>query len=537
MDILITAIGLIVAVFAVLPRERRLEIRLRLGLSDAVAFGAGAALVGYLDLYSYFKVHHLAPKPPPWTTGLTPAQLEHVVLISMLLALAVRWHFARLSTRRISKFEELADELLWTESYAELLLLLQTHLREFFSIHNGNLWPIRLRERWLPSFQLETLVRALARKKQRIEAHPHSLVRLIRPMISRLPEYQSERAIAANTARKVLLTSGFVAALVRARPYLAIDIIQQLQVPGSGFFRESFVQLYFDELLSHKPSILYSELANNRNSAGRYRHRYEIPRSNKLIQFLFSSAETGKDLEVWRPVGEFMLRELDRLAHEPESDPYNHAYTEEMSWQQQSPLFAGVQFFEIMVSEALFQGIEWHMWLYYTTYLVKKIVRNYQPADDPLIVANAQFQIWYDRLLYDIFSALHDWALAVQDVPPNQTNVRLSSTHAIHDNGNIPKSSILALGTCLHTVLSSDKLTGNLSESLVNLVLHAYFELRGTPEGDRYAATLADSILWGGIRTGALWSGTYRDRVRAAIQRQDRIRYSQYMSDLDSLLP
>ena len=534
MDLLITAVALLVAVYAILPRERRLDLGLRFGALDIVLCVAGCAFVGYLDLYSFFKAHGLVPILPNWTVGLSPTEVIHVVLAVLLLTLALRTRFARLSTHKIYKFQELAEELLWSQSYVELLALLQVHIRKFFRIYRGDFWTRSLRERWLPNFSLESFVLAVDRG-ERPTAGRTIVGRIVRPLVSRFPDYKAQSSIAANTARAVLLSRGFVAVLAGSRPYFGLEIIQNLMVPRDKFFREEFVERYIEALLSHKTGVFYSELADTGNRIGLY--RYEIPRESRLLHFLFAPARTAYELEVWRPVGEFILHELDQLARAPETDPYNRAYKpEEETFQRESALFAGVQFFEIMVSEALFQGIDWHMWLYYTTHMVKKIVRNYQPADDPLIAPDTTYRIWYSHLLYVIFSALRDWILAVREIPPDQSNVRLESTRADHENGNIPKSSILALVDCLRSVLSSEKLEEVLRNSLTDLVLGIYFEMRGTPQGDSYAQALIEAIRGGGFGMRKVWTGVYRDSVLASIQRQDRFSYQRYISDLAAAL-
>jgi len=305
---------------------------------------------------------------------------------------------------------------------------------------------------------------------------------------------------------------------------------------GDGFFREEFFELYIGSLLAHRSGVLYNELANSRNQ--RSSHRYEIAERARLLKFLFGDANVAHKLEVYRPFGEFVLSELDRLVREPEHDEYNRSYTGEKSRELQSPLFAAVHFFDIMVSEAIFQGITWHMWLYYVTYIVKRIVRNYKPADDPLIDLEVEFPIWYSYLLYSIFSALRNWILPVREIIGHQDNVRLVSTQADHENSNIPKSAILALADCTHSVLVSEALGENLQRTLMDLVLGIYFELRGSPQGDVYAEALKNAIHAGGFSLGSrAWGGTYRDRLRAAIHRQDRVRYHEYMQELNAALP
>jgi hypothetical protein len=110
----------------------------------------------YLDLYSVFKVHGLTPGRPRWLVGVTLTQVVHLVLVLMLLTLGLRGGFARLSAKRISKFQELADELLWSEAYPELLALFQAHISQFFRIYHGDFWTRRARDRWLPDYSFES---------------------------------------------------------------------------------------------------------------------------------------------------------------------------------------------------------------------------------------------------------------------------------------------------------------------------------------------------------------------------------------------
>lgn len=61
-----------------------------------------------------------------------------------------------------------------------------------------------------------------------------------------------------------------------------------------------------------------------------------------------------------------MIEEFDRLAREPIGDPYNRGVGQDFEdrdrWEL--PLCAGLHYFDLMVSEALYQGVQWHMWLF-----------------------------------------------------------------------------------------------------------------------------------------------------------------------------
>lgn len=64
MDLLITVVGLLIAVYAVMPRARRFDLRLRFGILELAVFIVGFLAIVYLDLYSFFKARHLALSRP-----------------------------------------------------------------------------------------------------------------------------------------------------------------------------------------------------------------------------------------------------------------------------------------------------------------------------------------------------------------------------------------------------------------------------------------------------------------------------------------
>ncbi len=322
--------------------------------------------------------------------------------------------------------------------------------------------------------------------------------------------------------------------LARTRPYLGVTVFENLRVQGDKFFREEFANLYLTALMAERSSIFYVELANNRNMAAQ--HRYRLPPENRFLDFLFRDARVAQDLEIYRFVGEFMLHELDGLSRSPGGDPYNQAYTEDKMLMMQSPLFAGLQFFDVMVTEALFQNIQWHMWLYYTTHFVKNVIRNYRPAEDPLIDPGSEFPIWYSRLLYDIFDSLRGWILALEEIPASQPNVQLTSTRPDHQNDNIPKSAILALCICVREVLLSDKLHPRLTESLMSIVFRTYFDLRRAAQGVRYAEVFRRGLYAGGLDYSTP-EPEYLTRLWAAFRREDRIEYDDgHFTELEAAL-
>lgn len=150
-----------------------------------------------------------------------------------------------------------------------------------------------------------------------------------------------------------------------------------------------------------------------------------------------------------------------------------------------------------MILEALFQGLEWHMWLYYLRSMVDAMVKNYKPRGDD-VDPESEWPIKYSWLISRVFRTLEDWIESLQYVPLDQANAVLKYTRAELQNSNIPMSSILALGHCVSTVVMSDQVETKFKESQVGMVFGLYFRLRELPDRKAYGKALINSVVNGG---------------------------------------
>jgi hypothetical protein len=506
MELLITVAALFAAIYAVVPRDRQLNLQLRVGVFDWIVVLLASILVLYLEFNDFFSARRWVFSRP-WPTGVTPQNTIYLVLLAASAILLLRLRFKRLSRNKIGQFRELIEQLYWSESYGEVFTLLQNNLRELFRIAESNTWSDRIRNHlrraggnWNlnESGPLIDLTAAEAG-----EAHARHSPDWMRYLASQffnfLPKGNHESGRQAQELISgILLSTRLVTALVTTRPYLGLDIIRQW--PRS-YQRTEFINLYITQLIRDTASAFYVEIEKNQNR--RFSHRFAIPESNRLMHFLLSDAKFAHENGIYKPVGDYGVLYLDELARQPQQDPYNKPLEDVPDPRAcDSPLSAIVSFFDIMVEEALHQGIQWHMWLYYMPSIVRGIVRNYR-LNDPLVNPDSEFPNRYSFLLYRIFSALCDWVHELDNVPRDQANVRLASTRADHENGNIPKSSILALGESVRLVLLSPNLTPRFKTYLVDMAFDLYFKLIAQQELHPYANVLGQS-LWQG--------GTYKPR-------------------------
>ena len=157
-----------------------------------------------------------------------------------------------------------------------------------------------------------------------------------------------------------------------------------------------FRTAYFSAVLSDAGSVLYQELKQNQNID--FLEGYYFPESNPLLHFLFSDVHTAEKLAVWKPIGETVLRLLRpdestdlviRLNGSAEG-------FEEECWK--SPIYAGIFFFDLMVTAAAYQGVQWHMWLYYFPYIIERLEEIYDTSN-PSVDTSDEFPTCCARLI------------------------------------------------------------------------------------------------------------------------------------------
>ncbi|SBS35879.1 hypothetical protein MAQ5080_03297 [Marinomonas aquimarina] len=497
LDSLITVAAIFVAVYAVIPRIRRLEISLRLGMFGWLFLFASIALIVFLQFYETFRALGVAPEWNLSRWALTPSKLSFLVCLTVFIVLSLYLYLGvkRLSRSNVYHFKEYVFELSREKKYHELFTLIETNVKTLTRIYHSK-YPLSRLKKKLDAFASAEvdLQSVLSRFNSRdleddsVSSSPTTgNQKLARLLSSVLPSYAESSEAAKEIVHEIIMNKATVASISEMRPYFALRLIKEN-------FEENgeFVDLYLRDLIENKNSILYLELLNNQNLSNRC--NYLLPPSNKLIHFLFSDCNIAKQHSVYRPVGEFVISHLDKLYIQSYADPYNEPmgeFSKEGKWD--SELFIGVRFFDIMVSKALYQDIKWHMWLYYYSYFANRIIRNLSP-NEKLVDHFSEWPTRYHYIIYEMVSNLCNWIESVDHIPLKQENVRLESTsHAIED-GNIPKSSMLALSQIVKDILLSDKFSFKFKLYIMDMVYRVYFYLRVFEASKPYAEALRNCL-------------------------------------------
>ena len=266
--------------------------------------------------------------------------------------------------------------------------------------------------------------------------------------------------------------------------------------------RSYFSEAYFDDLISNTGSVLYQELEQNENTS--FHGGYYFPESNRLLHFLFNDARTAENLQVWKPIGEHILK----LLHSDESPAFVASLNKRAEgfecWK--NPVWVGIFFFDLMVTAAAYQGVRWHMWLYYFPFFVDRLEKLYDTSD-PMVNTSDEFPTRSARLIYEAVRSLCSWVLLVQELPADSPH-RQSEIFSHYkrrgwecwtgDNGNIPVSAAIALGTCMMTIAMSKRLDDKFAGYIYEVVMRTVKDLRRDSDMGHFRSFLIQSIVNGG---------------------------------------
>lgn len=428
LDTLIAVLALLIAAYQIMPRARQLDLKLRFSVIDAVVLGLTLLAILYLQFYPALKLIKRTPHFGLSDWGITPQMVSFVVLIIGAAIVFTRMHFAKLSVKQIPRLRDLTEELISQKNFLELFRLLERHLKDLTNLAKTD-------------------------------------------------------ATAASILHAIFTSKASVNALAQSRPYLILNLLNH-DLPEE----KEFVQEFWKALLWDPSSKLYFELDSN---DWIQRNWYLFPEGNRLLKYFFEDGHVAEEYSLWNPIGEAIINQLDRLNVDSGPDPFNLPPDRETDDNSgETPLFAGLQLFDIMVSQAIKTNVEWHMWIYYFCQIVPKILRNNEPWDDQ---EERTFRNSYDKALEIMFSHLRRWVELLNDVPADQANVVLDRTSGDHENENIPKSALIVLGMCLEDFLCASNIHDGLKNTVVHSIYGLYFNLL-TWKRDDYATVLLNVL-------------------------------------------
>lgn len=496
-DGFVTFLGLVVAIFALLSVVGKYRLRLYGLWLVLPTFVALAAVIYFLlfDLLAPICDHPWCHRfELPLEKGLTPNKVAFILVLAWLgysAALSLR---KRVGKRQLPLVASFVDRLIGEKRYSELVDFLEPQV-PLIAKYVSRQFPLqRMRDQY-QRFKVPKMPEPEPPAPTRLGLIRHLKDGMfgryragIQKLLERFPESKRKSDAAKRILRLLHTNDAVIEYLALERPLFALRLMR------TNTYDYEFSDLAFELMMSHPQSQLRRETLLNQNTGLCFFH---IDPQNPLIHELFSDSKVAEKLEVYRPIGNYPLRLLER-----NTDNYRQTISASKPVEDRlihrDPTYCMIRFFDIMVRSAMRDGIEWHMWLFYFDILVDKLLKS-MDRSHPDYVPDAEFPNFGYYLIFEVFSTYGDWLRAVECCAEDSPVTRIQNTTPDHENGSIFKSAMLSVGNSLRRLLENDDTHDDVITYLLGMVMRDYRDLaKRKNAGARAQETLRNSILNGG---------------------------------------
>jgi len=477
---LLTMLGLIAAVWSIVPSSTRLSFRLSLSWFDWLVIWAVLLIIHGLFFQPILTALGF-PTFGPWLWGFDKSATQYLLFILLVTFVYWRSRRTRLTKWNLGLFDNLTSSLLHAGKLEELTELLQLHLSPALNLAASESVRGRLASLIRPQHpSLQIVFRddgsislGEAASTDWLSRKWFSFREWLADLIG--PSQRVQRR-AAIVVKRLLSSRPLVGYLAIARPYLCIEVMERATSLVNDFQDD-----FFEALLANEASVLYSELKNN-DSLGGAGHRLALPDENRLIRFYCSDVDMAARLGVYRSVGEAVLARIE--ADETLEKKLNgRLMTFQDVGKHRDPVYAGLWFFRIMVLEGLHQRVADHLWLHYMPHFASRLVdraREVASGDE-----GHEFPTPLCYLLYEVVNATVVWIRDAEALTKSGETVNADQRDGNHIY--ISFEAAEAISRVIHPVLTSSRVPRRLQEELLGLVLSTLRDL----ETRKHLASLA----------------------------------------------
>lgn len=506
---LLTILGVIAAVWAIIPANNRLRFRLSVTWFDWLIVIAVFLVVHYLVFERALRAVGLYVSFGPWKWDLDKGSAVYLLLLALGIYLLARARAPKLARQNIGTFGKLVDNLLLTKRYDELVSLVEPQVSKLLKLSQHRPLLARVLAKYAPKpvFDIEVLLHG--------ESVQRDLKRkcCIRSGLSKFEAILLKRDHASRHANEILqsITNSptLVTHLAVAHPYLCLKLLERPEA-----VREDFTELFMDALLADHTSRIYVELRNNQNLNGR--HRLALPDSNRILCFFFKYVSVAAKLGLYRAIGESVCRTLDEDSRLAEAYNRSLGYYSEAG-KYHCPVHAGIKLFEIMVHEGIHQGQQDHLWLFYFMHFTTSILEQMREAspDDE----NHEWPTPFYYLLYEIVSIASNWVDDCVEIKTSDVPKSIREQQGF-DLFYISRQAAIALGSIVQDIVQSSKIADRFKDYVLEIALRRYKRIEHDPQTTQVANDLVTSLTVG---TDFPTNIEYRYALKEVFDRLDHV--------------
>lgn len=469
---LLTILAILISGYGLLPDEKRLDIRLRISWVDMVMVSVPIVAI-LVVIYSPVILSFGYIRPVDWQWGFTEDTMVFSCLTAIILFFGYKLLGSSLPAANYTRWAQDSEQYLRSKKFEQLGYLLNKYHKQLFNVIDSQVWYMRVRNYLRP--------KRVIRLPLSDEDSPKYLFCLnaARELLAKpFPDRCEKQDVIELSVSRILKSRAFVIFLAETYPLVAARA-------SRIYFRDNdeFVKSFFEALISHPGGPLYRELRDNQSCS--YTGEYFLDESNPLLNFYLKDIAIAEKVNISKPVGDYVVeyikkqRGKDNFYNRPDD---NFSYEDE-KWA--SPIFVGVVFFEVMVSLAIFQRTNDHMWLMYVDFFLEEILESLDLADG--VEKGGEFPSKFNYLMYRIFSACNGWVGAAEHL----------------DYEGVPAANIQhfpeywaakTLGSMLRKIITSEKLLDAKKVYFLEIAVKRMKSLDQKGLGS-YSKTIFDHII------------------------------------------
>ena len=197
---LLTILGVIAAVWALISPTNRLRLRFCTTWGDWIVAGSIFFLIHYLVFAPALKKLGLYYSLGPWKWGLDSSSAVYLLLLSVALYFFWRTRFPKLARSRVHVFRELIENLHLTKRYDELVLLVEPQLPKLIALTRQQSWLVR----WIAHLDTPKIDMAALLNGESPQPQP-GWHKNWRDMLQEVKSWRVARDEASTQAREILL--------------------------------------------------------------------------------------------------------------------------------------------------------------------------------------------------------------------------------------------------------------------------------------------------------------------------------------------
>jgi len=442
-------LAILISGLAMLPEEKRLDLTLRLSKRDILLFGLPSLTI-LVVVYSPVFLATAWFKPIQWIWGFNEERMVSLCIILIMIFSVMKLASPTLPKSSFNRWKIKSQVYLRNKKFHQLGYVFDRYHEQLFDIVEKKVWHVDAHNKIKP--KLIALIGLDGKSKKWYTTYLNN----IRARLAHLfPASCRHQDILRLSISKLLKSRQFVSFLVETHPLIAAKATK-LPIPDS----DEYLIAFFTASLSNTSSPLYREIRDNQNFS--YSQGFYLDESNEILNFFFNDVKVAKKIGVWKPVGDLTVEYIKGQTGDNNfyNQPYDNYSQSEEIWISQ--IFIGIQFFDIMVSRAIYQRLDDHMWLSYLENFVDEILKliNRNPDAD----LESEFPTKWDYILYHIFSCCECWCGALRNLVFTEEQTQNRKIYPEYWACKL-------LGCLLRKILISKKTTGRQKKYFLEITL------------------------------------------------------------------